>query len=78
MEQKVKLIMIKFERVKKVFGDNAPALDDINLEIQPGEFVSIIGHSGAGKSTLLKLIYAEENLGILQGLMTIGPINSIL
>jgi cell division transport system ATP-binding protein len=60
MEQKEKLPMIKFEGVRKIYGDDPPALDNINLEIQPGEFVSIVGHSGAGKSTLLKLIYAEE------------------
>jgi len=60
MEQKEKLPMIKFEGVRKIYGDDPQALDNINLEIQPGEFVSIVGHSGAGKSTLLKLIYAEE------------------
>ena len=36
------------------------ALEDINLAVEKGEFVSIVGHSGSGKSTLLKLIYAEE------------------
>jgi cell division transport system ATP-binding protein len=35
-------------------------LEDINLIVQPGEFLSLVGASGAGKSTLLKLIYAEE------------------
>jgi cell division transport system ATP-binding protein len=52
--------MIKFDSVSKIYGDNPPALNNINLEIKPGEFVSIVGPSGAGKSTLLKLIYAEE------------------
>lgn len=53
-------VMIKFEKVKKVFKDNFTALDEIDLEIKEGEFISIVGHSGAGKSTLLKLVYAEE------------------
>ena len=51
---------IKFEHVTKVFSNGFVALNDINLEIQQGEFISIVGHSGAGKSTLLKLIYVEE------------------
>ncbi|KKQ60067.1 MAG: Cell division ATP-binding protein FtsE [Parcubacteria group bacterium GW2011_GWC1_38_22] len=36
------------------------ALEEINLTIEQGEFLSIVGHSGSGKSTLLKLVYAEE------------------
>jgi len=52
--------MIKFENVSKVYNDDFTALDEIDLEIKDGEFVSIIGPSGAGKSTFLKLIYAEE------------------
>jgi cell division transport system ATP-binding protein len=52
--------MIKFDKVTKIYKGDFKALEDINLEIQPGEFVSIVGKSGAGKSTLLKLIYAEE------------------
>jgi cell division transport system ATP-binding protein len=52
--------MIRFEAVSKIYKGDFPALENINLEIQDGEFVSIVGASGAGKSTLLKLIYAEE------------------
>jgi cell division transport system ATP-binding protein len=52
--------MIKFDKVTKIYKGDFTALEDINLEIHPGEFVSIVGKSGAGKSTLLKLIYAEE------------------
>ncbi len=52
--------MIKFDGVSKVYKDEFVALNNINLEIKSGEFISIVGQSGAGKSTLLKLIYAEE------------------
>src|SRR3989338_2088228 len=52
--------MIKFENVTKIFPGDFIALEDIDLFIDKGEFISIVGQSGAGKSTLLKLIYAEE------------------
>lgn len=52
--------MIYFDKVSKVYFDNSVALEDISFTVEPGEFVSIVGHSGAGKSTLLKMILAEE------------------
>lgn len=48
--------MIKFENVNKVWPNGVHALKDINLQIQPGEFVGVIGLSGAGKTTLLRTI----------------------
>ncbi len=53
--------MITFENVTKYYG-KSKALNSINLDIQPGEFISIVGMSGAGKSTLMKLIIGEEQL----------------
>lgn len=48
--------MIKFENVSKIYPNGVKGLDGINLEIQQGEFVAIIGASGAGKSTLIRTI----------------------
>lgn len=52
--------IIRFENVTKTFPPDNAVLEGIDLVIQPGEFLSIVGASGAGKSTLLRLIYAEE------------------
>jgi cell division transport system ATP-binding protein len=54
--------MIYFDKVTKVYFQGfPPAVDDVTLNIEPGEFVSIVGHSGAGKTTLLKMLFAEEH-----------------
>lgn len=53
--------MILLDRVTKTYGKVAtPALDRVNLHVEPKEFVIVVGQSGAGKSTLLKLLTAEE------------------
>lgn len=53
--------MIYFDKVSKIYSDGTRALGDIDIKIQPGEFLTIVGHSGAGKTTLLKLLLAEES-----------------
>jgi cell division transport system ATP-binding protein len=53
--------MIYFDSVSKTYeNSDQKILDNINISIAPGEFVSIVGHSGAGKTSFIKLLLAEE------------------
>lgn len=71
--------MIEFKQVSKVYPNGVIGLKDVNLSIEQGEFVGIIGLSGAGKSTLLRavnrmhditegeLLVDNENVAVLKG-----------
>ena len=53
--------MIYFDNVSKIYGDGRSiAIQDVTFQVDPKEFVSIVGHSGAGKTTLLKMLIAED------------------
>ena len=52
--------MIKLTNVTKIYKTGVRALNNMNLTIEPGEFVYVIGSTGAGKSTFIKLLYREE------------------
>ncbi len=61
--------MIEFKDVSKIYANGTVALDGVNLKIEDGEFVFLVGESGAGKTTLTKLLLREERIS--EGSLTV-------
>jgi cell division transport system ATP-binding protein len=64
--------MISIKGVSKSYGNGAPALSNLNIDIEDGEFVFVVGASGSGKSTFIKLLLKELNP--TEGTITVNDI----
>jgi cell division transport system ATP-binding protein len=67
------MAFIELNHVFKTYSNGVAALADINLQINRGEFVFLIGETGSGKSTLNKLLYREEKVS--KGTVMVGGVN---
>src|ERR1700754_1387181 len=61
---------IKMKNIVKKYGDGFPAVNDVSIDVDDGEFLILVGPSGCGKSTLLRMIVGLED--ITDGDMLIG------
>lgn len=64
--------MIEFKHVEKIYPNGVHGLKDVNLQIEQGEFVAIIGLSGAGKSTLIRTINRMHDIS--SGMLTVDGV----
>ena len=62
--------MIDLDRVSKSYEKGQPAVDEISLHVDKGEFVFVVGESGSGKSTLIRLLLKE--LEPTKGIITVN------
>ena len=52
--------MISLQHVSKTYRNGVTALEGVDVEVEKGEFVFIVGQSGSGKSTMIRLLLKEE------------------
>ncbi|HEY6960973.1 MAG TPA: ATP-binding cassette domain-containing protein, partial [Gaiellaceae bacterium] len=64
------MAQVAFERVSKIYPDGTRAVNDINLDIQDGEFMVLVGPSGCGKTTALRMVAGLEEIS--EGMLRIG------
>ncbi|WP_208558973.1 cell division ATP-binding protein FtsE [Marinilactibacillus kalidii] len=69
--------MIILDNISKRFRDGTKALQQVSLEVEPGEFVYLKGKSGSGKSTLLKVLFGQEKVNQGQVLVSDFMVTSL-